>query len=193
MILLGSEKNAELNRIEARHGRYGMQKAICLLSLTIAAGYCATAATAQTQQVPAAVAVPGATTVATFQGVGAQIYECKAGADGKLAWSFREPIAALIENGKTAGRHYGGPTWENVDGSKVVAKASGNAPGATANDIPWLKLDVTKHEGHGLFSRVTTVQRLDTQGGALQGPCDKAGDFKSVGYSATYVFLRKGK
>ena len=80
-------------------------------------------------------------TVATFQGVRAEIYECKAGSDGKLAWSFREPIAALIDKDKTVGRHYGGPTWEDVDGSKVVAKASGNAPGATANDIPWLKLD----------------------------------------------------
>jgi hypothetical protein len=170
-----------------------MQKTIHVLSLTIAAGCCATVALAQTPQVPAAVAVPGATTIATFQGVGAQVYECKAGTDGKLNWSFREPIAALIQNGKTVGRHYAGPTWENIDGSKIIAKASGNAPGATANDIPWLKLDVTKHQGHGLFSRVTTVQRLDTQGGTLQGTCDKAGDFKSVAYSATYVFLRKGK
>lgn len=170
-----------------------MRKTIHLLSLTIAAAGCATTALAQTPQVPAAVALPGATTVATFQGVGAQIYECKAGTDGKLAWSFREPIAALIQNGKTVGRHYAGPTWEDVGGSKIVAKASGNAPGASANDVAWLKLDVTKHAGHGLFSRVTNVQRLDTQGGALSGACDKAGDFKSVAYSATYVFLRKGK
>src|SRR5262249_27538002 len=33
-------------------------------------------------QVPAAVAAPGETTVATFQGEGAQIYQCKAGNDG---------------------------------------------------------------------------------------------------------------
>jgi hypothetical protein len=169
-----------------------MRKTICLLPL-IAAGCCVTAAMAQAPQVPAAVAVPGATTVATFQGVGAQVYECKAGTDGKLNWSFREPIAALIDHGKTVGRHYGGPTWEDVDGSKIVAKAAGNAPGATSNDVPWLKLTVTKHEGRGLLGKVTDVQRLDTQGGALQGACDKAGDFKSVAYSATYVFLHKGK
>lgn len=74
-------------------------------------------------QVPAAVAVPGATTLATYQGVGAQVYECKAGSDGKLTWTFREPIATLILNGKTVGRHYAGPTRENVDSSMVVAKA----------------------------------------------------------------------
>jgi len=159
----------------------------------LTAGLGTSAAMAQAAQVPAAVAVPGAKTVATFQGVGAQVYECKAGSDGKLAWSFREPIAALILNGKTVGRHYAGPTWEDVDGSKVVGKAVGNAPGATADDVPWLKLDVVKHQGRGVLSRVTTVQRLDTQGGVLKGACDKAGDFKSVAYSATYVFLGKGK
>lgn len=167
-----------------------MQRTIFGLSLIIGAvGY----GTAATAQVPAAVDVPGARTVATFQGVGAQVYECKAGSDGKLAWSFREPIAALIDHGKTVGRHYGGPTWEDVDGSKVVAKASGNAPGAGTDDIPWLKLDVIKHSGRGLLSRVTTIQRLSTHGGAMKGGCDKAGDFKSVAYTATYVFLRKGK
>lgn len=167
-----------------------MRRSISGLSLISGALCCGTAAMAQ---VPAAVDVPGAKTVATFQGVGAQVYECKAGNDGKLAWSFREPIAALIDKGKTVGRHYGGPTWEDVDGSKVVAKASGNAPGAGADDIPWLKLDVTKHTGRGVLSKVTTIQRLNTHGGALSGGCDKAGDFKSVAYTATYVFLQKGK
>jgi hypothetical protein len=46
-------------------------------------------------------AASGRKTIATFAGVGAQIYECKAGSDGKLAWSFREPIAALVDKGKT--------------------------------------------------------------------------------------------
>ena len=63
---------------------------------------------------------------------GAQVYECKAGADGKLAWAFREPIATLLVDGKTIGRHYAGPNWEHIDGSAVVGKVTGNAPGATA-------------------------------------------------------------
>ena len=54
------------------------------------------AGTGAIAQVPAAVAAPGETTVATFQGEGAQIYQCKAGNDGKLTWVFREPIATLI-------------------------------------------------------------------------------------------------
>jgi hypothetical protein len=74
----------------------------------------------------------------------------------------------------------------------VVGKAVGNAPGATAKDIPWLKLEVTSHRGSGILSAVTTVQRINTQGGKLDGGCDAAGKFHSAPYSADYVFLRKG-
>jgi hypothetical protein len=141
---------------------------------------------------PDAVAAPGETTVLTVHAEGAQVYECKAGPEGKLAWAFREPIATLMADGKTVGRHFAGPNWESVDGSAVVGKASGNAPGATANDIPWLKLDVISKRGSGILTPVTTVQRINTQGGKLDGACDKAGTTKSAPYSADYVFLRKG-
>jgi len=47
--------------------------------------------------------------------------------------------------------------------------AVGNAPGATVNDIPWLKLDVVNRRGSGTLADVTTVQRINTHGGAAQG------------------------
>ena len=144
------------------------------------------------EPLPEAIAAPGETVVLSVHAEGAQVYECKAGADGKLAWAFREPIATLLSEGKTAGRHYAGPNWELADGSAVVGKAAGNAPGATATDIPWLKLDVTSHRGNGALTPVTTVQRINTRGGKLEGACDKAGEFKSAPYSAEYVFLKKG-
>src|SRR3954471_6849455 len=141
---------------------------------------------------PDAIAAPGENVVLSVHAEGAQVYECKAGTDGKLAWGFREPIATLLSEGKTIGRHYAGPNWEHVDGSAVAAKAAGNAPGTTAADIPWLKLEVTTHRGSGVLTPVTTAQRINTHGGKLEGSCDKAGDFKSAPYSADYVFLKKG-
>jgi hypothetical protein len=158
-------------------------------ALSIAAAMLACNALAQ---VPAAIAAPGESTVATFHAEGAQVYECKAGADGKLAWAFREPIATLVLDGKTVGRHYAGPNWEHMDGSAVVGKVAGNAPGKTASDIPWLKLDVASQRGSGTLTGVTTVQRINTQGGVHTGACDKAGTFLSAPYSADYVFLKKG-
>ena len=141
---------------------------------------------------PDAIAAPGETVVLTVHAEGAQVYECKAGADGKLAWAFREPIATLFADGKTIGRHYAGPNWEHIDGSAVVGKGAGNAPGAASDDIPWLKLQVVSSRGNGVLTGVTTVQRINTKGGKLEGACEKAGTFKSAPYSADYVFLRKG-
>jgi hypothetical protein len=143
-------------------------------------------------EVPAAIAAPGEVVVATWHAEGAQVYECKAGTDGKLAWAFREPIATLLADGKTVGRHYAGPNWENADGSAVVGKAAGNAPGTTPKDIPWLKLEVAASRGSGALSGVTTVQRINTVGGRHDGACEKAGTFFSAPYAADYVFLRKG-
>ena len=141
---------------------------------------------------PDAIAAPGEATVLTVHAEGAQVYECRAGADGKPAWAFREPIATLLVDGKTVGRHYSGPSWEDSDGSAVVGKAAGNAPGATSNDISWLKLEVISRRGSGILTAATTVQRINTMGGKLEGACDKAGATHSAPYSADYVFLRKG-
>ena len=148
-------------------------------------------ASAQTP-LPDAIAAPGETVVLTLHAEGAQVYECKAAGDGKLAWAFREPIATLLLNGKTVGRHYAGPTWEHIDSSAVTGKAVGNAPAETASDIPWLKLTVTSGRGTGILSGVTTVQRINTIGGKPDGECVKAGTYSNAPYSADYVFLRKG-
>jgi len=143
-------------------------------------------------QMPAAIAAPDATPIVTLHAEGAQIYQCKAGGDGKLAWAFREPIAALIADGQTVGRHYAGPTWEHNDGSGVTGKVVANAPGATANDVAWLKLEVVGRGGTGALSAATVVQRINTSGGALSGACGPAGALRGVPYSADYVFLRRG-
>jgi hypothetical protein len=165
---------------------------MCGRSLALSVLAAAAGTGAASAQVPAAIAAPGETAVVTLHAEGAQVYECKAGSDGKLAWAFREPIATLVLDGKTVGRHYAGPNWEHMDGSAVVGKAVGNTPGKSAGDIPWLKLEVTAHRGSGTFSGVSTVQRINTAGGVFTGACDQAGALHSAPYAADYVFLRKG-
>lgn len=142
-------------------------------------------------EVPDAIAAPGHALVATLHAEGAQVYECKADVSGKLAWQFREPIATLVADGKTVGRHYAGPVWALDDGSAVVAKVAGRAPGATAKDIPLLKLDVTQQKGGGRLGGIATIQRLNTKGGTAEGPCERAGILLSVPYSADYAFYRR--
>jgi hypothetical protein len=58
-------------------------------------------------------------------------------------------------------------------------------------DIPLLKLEVVSQRGSGLLTGVTTIQRLNTKGGVIQGPCEAAGTFVSAEYSADYTFYKK--
>jgi len=74
----------------------------------------------------------------------------------------------------------------------VTAKAVANAPGKSAGDIAWLKLSASAHRGRGVLSGVTTVQRVNTKGGALAGACETAGALQGAPYAADYVFLQKG-
>jgi len=165
--------------------RYGLKG-----TLIAAALVCLPVKVHSQTQLPDAIAAPGEIEIAKFHAVGAQIYECKTDSSGKLVWQFREPIASLIADGKAVGRHYAGPTWELADGGAIVGKVASKSPGASANDIPWLKLSVTSGRGDGQLSGVTTVQRIDTKGGAAGGVCDKPGEFLSVPYSAEYRFLK---
>jgi hypothetical protein len=142
--------------------------------------------------IPEAIAATKAETVVlTVHAEGAQVYDCKAGESGRLSWQFREPIATLMENGKTVGRHYAGPTWEHVDGSRVVAKPVAKSGGAAPKDIPWLKLEVVEARGAGVLAGVTAIQRIKTVGGQIDGACDKTGATEAAPYAADYVFLKK--
>ena len=135
---------------------------------------------------------PGLFVVATLHAEGAQIYECRAGADGRPAWQFREPIATLMEGGRTVGQHYAGPSWRIGDGGGViVGRLVGQLPGAGAGAIPWLRLEVTEGQGTdaGPFAGVTQILRINTSGGVADGTCPTRGALRSIAYAADYLFL----
>ena len=124
---------------------------------------------------------------------GAQIYVCQAGEDKKFAWVLKAPEAKLTDAaGKKIIHHYAGPTWEHVDGSKVVGKVVAKADAPKAGAIPWLLLTATSHAGEGILSRVTSIQRIHTEGGLAPEAksCKKSADGKEVrsAYSADYYF-----
>jgi hypothetical protein len=143
-------------------------------------------------EIPEALAVPdGNKLVFVLQAEGVQIYDCKAAADGSVAWAFRAPEADLFgQRGRLAGSHYAGPTWEALDGSTVVAARVAGAS-VDAGAIPWLLLQAASHAGKGRMSKVTFIQRVSTSGGlAPAGGCDATlvGDVAEVDYTADYAF-----
>jgi hypothetical protein len=168
-----------------------MARRILAKSISLALAVATLPAAAAPPAIPAAIAVTDQNLITTIQAQGAQIYECKFDASGRLAWQFREPIATLFRDGKTIGRHFAGPSWELADGSAVTGKLAARADGATVTDIPLLKLDVVSRRELGVLSATATIQRLNTHGGTAEGPCPTAGAFLSVPYSADYAFYGK--
>lgn len=117
---------------------------------------------------------------------GDQIYECR-----EAKWVFVAPEAELFDRaGKKIGRHYAGPHWESVDGSRIVGAVKERAEAPAAGAIPWLLLSARSVGPEGAFSKVTSIQRVATQGGvAPAGDCAQAGAKARVPYTADYYFF----
>jgi FtsP/CotA-like multicopper oxidase with cupredoxin domain len=122
---------------------------------------------------------------------GDQVYTCKSDA-AQFTWTLKAPDAQLFDkDGKSFGKHFAGPSWEANDGSRVTGKPVANAPSPDANSIPWLLVNVVSHDGSGVLSRVTTIQRLNTKGGKVPASvCDAShlGQELRVPYFADYLF-----
>ena len=122
---------------------------------------------------------------------GDQVYTCKGDA-AQFTWTLKAPDAQLFDkDGKPFGKHFAGPSWEANDGSRVTGKAVANAPSPDADSIPWLLVNVVTHEGSGVLSNVTTIQRLNTKGGKAPATgCDAShvGQEVRAPYSADYLF-----
>jgi hypothetical protein len=125
---------------------------------------------------------------------GVQIYVCSKSEAGAWSWTFKAPEAELADaSGTKLGRHYGGPTWEGVDGAKVVGAKKASASAPAANAVPWLLLDVKSREGSGAFAQASGILRVATQGGSAPASgCDEAhaGAEQRSPYTATYYFLK---
>jgi hypothetical protein len=126
---------------------------------------------------------------------GVQIYECRKSQEraGAWEWTFIAPSAELYDTtGAKIGRHYGGPSWESADGSKVVGTTKGRAEAPAAGAIPWLLLETKSVAQQGAFSKVTSIQRVNTAGGmAPKVGCSEsnAGTPVRVPYTADYYFF----
>lgn len=126
---------------------------------------------------------------------GVQIYTCKTSTTNAAGfeWTLKAPEADLFnEQGVKVGKHYAGPSWEANDGSKVVGEIKERLDAPDGKAIPWLLLKAKSNEGNGTFSKITSVQRVDTAGGLAPAAADCAQSSQDkevrVDYSANYYF-----
>lgn len=126
---------------------------------------------------------------------GVQIYECRAKKDqaDQYEWAFVAPEADLFDaRGTKIGKHYAGPSWESIDGSKVVGTVKERADAPQSDAIPWLLLSPKSAGSSGSFSKITSIQRVNTVGGvAPKNGCSRStvGVIGRVNYTADYRFF----
>jgi predicted lipoprotein with Yx(FWY)xxD motif len=144
--------------------------------------------------VPSAIEVPDGNKVFLVgHAVGVQTYSCNG-----MVWGFVAPRANLYDDsGRIIIAHFGGPTWQATDGSKVVGRAEANIS-VDATAIPWLRLAaVSSAAGTAgdLLVYTTYVQRIATTGGLAPPAADcnaaRAGTVTDVPYTADYYFWKQ--
>src|SRR5512143_2250468 len=178
--------------------RSGLSVVLVTLGLTVlvelVAG-CETSSAGTIPLVPENLRTPAAEVLSLeTEATGVQIYECNASKEEptRFEWIFKAPEADLFDRaGNKIGKHYAGPTWESNDGSKVVGEVKARDNGPDPNAIPWLLLSAKSNSGTGVFSRIKSIQRLNTVGGrAPTEACSQAqaGKVTGVVYKASYHF-----
>jgi Protein of unknown function (DUF3455) len=149
-------------------------------------------------EVPESLKAPaGEQVILAAHATGVQIYVCQGGAEQKFGWVLKAPEAELANStGKTIVHHFAGPTWKHVDGSEVKGKLVAKADAPRPDAIPWLLLGAVSHSGEGVLSRVTSIQRIHTEGGLAPGAnsCDASSNGKESrsAYTADYYFYAPG-
>jgi Protein of unknown function (DUF3455) len=145
-----------------------------------------------TAPVPETLAPPAGQTLAmTIAARGVQVYECRG-----EAWAFVGPEAELLDaRGRRIGHHGNGPHWTADDGSRIVGRVAASTDAPEAGAIPWLLLATdTVGTAQGAFSKVASVQRVQTAGGlAPSTPCTRgnAGATARIPYSADYRLFNR--
>jgi hypothetical protein len=173
-----------------------MRNFLAITFTALAAIGCASPNGASTPAVPAALQPAGEKLTHVVPATGVQVYECRARKDGGgQEWAFVGPEADLLDrHGRRIGRHYGGPSWEALDGSKVVGSVRERADAPRAGAIPWLLLNARSTGAEGSFSKVTSIQRVNTTGGlAPRDGCSATslGQVARVSYTADYHFFAR--
>jgi hypothetical protein len=170
-------------------------QALCLAVAAWLCASCDSAASPSLPNVPANLMPPsGQALLMSLEGVGTQIYECRAstGGSGRFEWVDAGARAELRDrDGKPVGYRHAGPTWELNDGSRISGEVAARDEGFRLDALPWLLFEAKAGNGKGALASVRSIQRLETVGGAAPlASCTekRAQQFARMPYRARYFF-----
>jgi Protein of unknown function (DUF3455) len=132
-----------------------------------------TACTVQPVQtpVPANLIPAGERQVDRVASRGMQTYECRAkpGHASRPEWVYVSSETELLDGqGQSVGTHtFPPPVWDAHDGSRFSGTIKARAPAPQAGAAPWLLISARSIGGEGRFSKITSLQRVNTEGGVV--------------------------
>jgi hypothetical protein len=127
---------------------------------------------------------------------GAHIYECKARVNepGAFSWFFVAPDATLYDAGATAGVHRAANQWESSSDRSSVSGVLRATQASGPDNLPWALIRAIPASETGRFAGVTSIQRVNTAGGAAPAQgcgATSVGAETRVAYSADYYFYKR--
>ena len=128
-----------------------------------------------------------------LRAAGEHVYECRAG-QGGYAWTFLNPDVTLFDGTRSIGTHSTVGSWESSsDRSSTSGRVAATQPAGPGN-LPWALYRTQSTTDTGLFAGVTSVQRVNTSGGAApaSGCTDTSlGTETRVAFTADFYFYKR--
>jgi len=128
-------------------------------------------------------------------GDGVYVYQCRPSLTVANAyeWAFVVPDATLYDGNRSVARHATVGTFEALgDRSSVSGIVRGSQAAGVAN-LPWVLIRAQPLSESGMFAGVTSIQRVNTNGGVAPATgCDASneGAEARVAYRADYYFYK---
>jgi len=143
---------------------------------------------------PALRALPGEEPAFSLRADGVQVYQCSPLPTGGYGWAFEAPDATLYDGAHGVARMATPNHWESLDDRSAVTGIPRRMQGAGGGNMPWELLGAMPAGEEGLFAGVTSIQRVNTRGGAAPTTaCDDThvGEEARTAFTADYYFYKR--
>jgi len=129
---------------------------------------------------------------------GIQVYECRAALTGQdqYHWVFVAPDATLNDpaSGHDVAAYRSIDQWNSLTDLSSVSAVLRATQEAGSDNLPWTYMRAIPASADGMFAGVTSVQRVNTRGGAApRNGCgaDTAGAEARVPFTAEFYFYKR--
>jgi hypothetical protein len=130
-----------------------------------------------------------------LNGNGVYIYQCRQSAlnPNFYEWSFVVPDATLYDGTRSVARHATVGVYESTSDRSSVSGVVRSTQGSGAGNLPWVTIRAQPLSEQGMFAGITSIQRVNTRGGAAPGggcgPGNEGAE-TAVAFQADYYFYR---